>query len=140
MLAELGDLTRFDSPPELMGFLGLVPSEHSSGQRRRPGAITKTGNGHVRRILVEAAWNYRFPARKSAVIERRAEKTSARVQALAWQAQKRLCARYRALARAGKHPAQVSTAVARELAGFVWAIACEVMGKPHGSRALGEAG
>jgi transposase len=140
VLAELGDLTRFDSPPELMGFLGLVPSEHSSGQRRRPGAITKTGNGHVRRILVEAAWNYRFPARKSAVIERRAEKTSARVQALAWQAQKRLCARYRALARAGKHPAQVSTAVARELAGFVWAIACEVMGKPHGSRALGEAG
>ena len=65
VLAELGDLTRFDSPRELMSFLGLVPSEHSSGQRRRQGAITKTGNGHVRRVLVESAWSYRFPARKT---------------------------------------------------------------------------
>ena len=65
VLAELGDLTRFDSPRELMSFLGLVPSQHSSGPRRRQGAITKTGNGHVRRVLVESAWSYRFPARKT---------------------------------------------------------------------------
>jgi len=135
-LAELGDITRFDSPRELMGYLGLVPSEHSSGNTRRQGGITRTGNGHVRRVLVEAAWNYRYPARKTRCIERRAEKTSAEVQALAWQAQKRLCGRYQALQRAGKEKRLVTTAVARELAGFIWAIACEVLGKAHGSRAL----
>ena len=135
-LAELGDITRFDSPRELMSYLGLVPSEHSSGGTRRQGGITRTGNGHVRRVLVEAAWNYRFPARKTRDIEKRAEKTSASVQAIAWQAQKRLCGRYRALLRAGKENKQVTTAVARELAGFIWAIACEAMGKAHGSKAL----
>ena len=135
-LAELGDITRFDSPRELMGYLGLVPSEHSSGGSRRQGGITRTGNGHVRRVLVEAAWNYRFPARKTRDIQKRAEKTSAAVQAIAWQAQKRLCGRYQALMRAGKEKNQVTTAVARELAGFIWAIAREVMGKPHASKAL----
>jgi len=135
-LAELGDLTRFDSPRELMGYLGLVPSEHSSGGTRRQGRITRTGNGHVRRVLVEAAWNYRFPARKTRDIEKRAEKTSAAVQAMAWQAQKRLCGRYQTLLCAGKLKPQVTTAVARELAGFIWAIACEVQGKAHGSKAL----
>ena len=119
-----------------MGYLGLVPSEHSTGQRRRQGGITRTGNGHVRRVLVEAAWSYRFPARKSRCIERRAEQSSTEIQAIAWQAQKRLCGRYRALMRAGKDKKQITTAVARELAGFIWAIACEVMGKAHGSRAL----
>jgi len=135
-LAELGDITRFDSPRELMGYLGLVPSEHSSGNTRRQGGITRTGNGHVRRVLVEAAWNYRFTARKTACIERRAEQTSARVQAIAWEAQKRLCGRYRTLLQAGKEKKQVTTAVARELAGFIWAIACEALGKAHGSKAL----
>lgn len=135
-LAELGDITRFDSPRELMGYLGLVPSEHSSGGTRRQGGITRTGNGHVRRVLVEAAWNYRFQARKTRCIERRAEKTSEQVQAMAWQAQKRLCGRYQALLRAGKEKKSVTTAVARELAGFIWAIACEVTGKAHGSKAL----
>jgi transposase len=135
-LAELGDITRFDSPRELMGYLGLVPSEHSSGGSRRQGGITRTGNGHVRRVLVEAAWNYRFPARKTRDIQKRAEKTSAAVQAIAWQAQTRLCGRYQALMRAGKEKNQVTTAVARELAGFIWAIAREVMGKPHASKAL----
>jgi transposase len=135
-LAELGDITRFDSPRELMGYLGLVPSEHSSGSTRRQGGITRTGNGHVRRVLVEAAWNYRFPARKTRCIERRAEKTSEQVQALAWQAQKRLCGRYQSLMRTGKEKKLVTTAVARELAGFIWAIACEVAGKAHGSKAL----
>ncbi|MBK1644545.1 IS110 family transposase [Thiocapsa imhoffii] len=135
VLAELGDISRFDSPRQLMAYLGLVPSEHSSGPRRRPGAITKTGNGHVRRILTESSWNDRFPARKTRVIQQRAEKTSVTVQAIAWEAQKRLCGRYQHLLRAGKVKQQVTTAVGRELAGFIWAIACEVMGKPHGSRA-----
>lgn len=135
VLAELGDLSRFDSPRQLMAYLGLVPSEHSTGTTRRRGPITKAGNGHVRRVLVESAWSYRFPARKSRCIERRAERRPAAVQAIAWAGQKRLCARYRQLIEAGKVKQQVTTAVARELAGFIWAIVCEVMGKAHGSRA-----
>ena len=136
VLAEVGDLTRFDSPRELMSFLGLVPSEHSSGGRRRQGGITKTGNGHVRRVLVEAAWSYRFPARKTAHLRRKASTAPPAVQAMAWAAQKRLCARYRHLFHAGKAKCQVTTAVARELVGFLWAIACEVRGRPHATRAL----
>ena len=136
VLAELGDLTRFDSPRELMSFLGLVPSEHSSGGRRRQGGITKTGNGHVRRVLVEAAWNYRFPARKTAHLRRKASAAPPAVQAIAWAAQKRLCARYWHLYHAGKAKCVVTTAVARELVGFLWAIACEVMGRPHATRAV----
>ena len=136
VLAELGDLTRFDSPRELMSFLGLVPSEHSSGGRRRQGGITKTGNGHVRRVLVEAAWSYRFPARKTAHLRRKAQAAPPGVQAIAWAAQKRLCARYWHLYQAGKAKCVVATAVARELVGFLWAIACEVMGRPHMTRAL----
>ena len=135
VLAELGDLTRFDSPRQLMSFLGLVPGEHSSGSRRRQGAITKTGNGHVRRVLVEAAWSYRYPARKTAHLRRKAAAAPEAVRALAWAAQTRLCARYRHLSRAGKARNQVTTAVARELAGFIWAIVCEVRGRPHASRA-----
>ncbi len=137
VLAELGDLTRFDSPRQLMSFLGLVPSEHSSGSRRRQGAITKTGNSHVRRVLVQAAWNYRFPARKTAHLQRKAACAPARVQAVAWAAQKRLCGRYRHLSHAGKPLCKVTTAVARELAGFIWAIACEASDWPHASRAVG---
>lgn len=135
VLAELGDLTRFTSPRELMAYLGLVPSEHSSGASRRQGAITKSGNGHVRRVLVEASWAYRFPARRTATIARRGERTSPAVQAIAWHAQKRLCARYRRLLEAGKNTKQTTTAIARELAGFLWAIACEATGRAHASRA-----
>lgn len=126
IMAELGDLTRFDSPRQLMSFLGLVPSESSSGPNRRQGGITKTGNGHVRRVLVEAGWCYRFPARKTAHLQRRAEKCSSEVQAIAWKAQKRLCGRYTHLLGRGKLKVQVCPAVARELVGFIWAIACEV--------------
>lgn len=136
VLAELGDISRFDSPRQLMAYLGLVPSEHSSGGSRRQGGITKTGNGHVRRVLVEAAWSYRFPARKTRIIEKRAEQATPTVQAIAWEAQKRLCGRYRRLAATGKVKQQVTTAIAREMAGFLWAIACDAMGKPHGSRAI----
>lgn len=123
ILAELGDITRCDSPTQLMAFLGRVPSEHSTGSSRRQGAMTKTGNGPVRRVLVEAAWAYRFPARKSRIIQRRAEQTPPGIQAIVWKAQQRLCARYRHLIEAGKVKNQATTAVARELAGFIWDIA-----------------
>ena len=129
VVAELGDISRFDSPRQLMAFLGLVPSESSSGPNKRRGGITKTGNGHVRRLLIEAAWCYRFPARKSAPLQRRAERTSAQVQTIAWKAQKRLSARFRHLNDRGLMRVKISTAIARELSGFMWAIACEVMGQ-----------
>jgi transposase len=129
VVAELGDISRFDNPRQLMAYLGLVPSEHSSGGTRRRGGITKTGNGHARRALVEAAWSYRFPARKTRHLQRRAEKAPQRAQAIAWAAQKRLCGRYQHLVAKGKLTVQACTAVARELAGFIWAIACEVAGK-----------
>ena len=131
VLAELGDLTRFDTPRQLVGFLGLAPSEHSSGARR----LTKTGNGHVRRVLVESAWAYRFPARKTAHLRRKAAGVAPEVQAIAWAAQKRLCTRYGKLYSAGKAKCQVTTATARELVGFIWSIACEVEGRAHGTRA-----
>jgi transposase len=127
VVAELGDITRFDSPRQLMRYLGLVPSESSSGPKTRRGGITKTGNGHVRRVLVESAWCYRFPARKTAQLQRRAEQTSEEVQAIAWKAHKRLCGRYQALSKRGLLPQKISTAIARELTGFIWAIASEVM-------------
>jgi len=121
-VAEIGDLRRFATAPQLMAYLGVVPSEHSSGESKSRGGITKTGNGHVRRVLVEAAWQYRYPARKTAVLQRRAERASEQVQEIAWKAQKRLCARYRLLEARGKLKVQVCIAVARELAGFIWAI------------------
>ena len=125
LLAELGDLTRFDSPKQLMAYLGLVPSEYSSGGKRKQGGITKTGNGHVRRLLIESAWCYRFQARKTRCIEKRAERTPEAIQEIAWKAQKRLCGRYKHLKGRGKRSQVVVTAVARELAGFIWSIACE---------------
>jgi transposase len=127
VVAELGDISRFTSAPEIMAHLGLVPSEHSSGDRKQRGGITKTGNDHARRVLIEASWCYRLPARKTAHLQRRAEKTSESVQAIAWKAQKRLCKRYWYLVNKGKLPVEACTAVARELSGFIWAIACEVM-------------
>jgi transposase len=122
IVAEIGDLKRFASAPQLMAYLGVVPSEHSSGPKQTRGGITKTGNGHVRRVLVEAAWTYRHPARKTANLQRRAERTPEAIQDIAWKAQKRLCSRYRLLAGKGKLKVQVCTAIARELAGFIWAI------------------
>lgn len=121
-VAEIGDLKRFASASQLMAYLGLVPSEHSSGERQRRGGITKTGNSEVRRVLVEAAWTYRFPARKTRTLQKRAEHCDEKVQAIAWDAQRRLCHRYRHLTDSGKLKVQATTAVARELAGFIWAI------------------
>lgn len=126
IVAELGDLSRFSKPTQLMAYLGLVPSEHSSGGSRRQGGITKSGNGHVRRLLIESAWCYRFPARRSREIEQRAQMTSPEVQAIAWKAQRRLCARYRVLSERGMSSCKVVTAVARELCGFIWAVVQQV--------------
>jgi len=122
IVAEIGDLRRFATAPQLMAYLGVVPSEHSSGETKVRGPITKTGNGHVRRVLVESAWQYRYPARKTAVLQRRAERASEQAQEIAWKAQKRLCGRYRLLEARGKLKVQVCIAIARELAGFIWAI------------------
>jgi len=135
VVAEIGDMSRFESPRQLMAHLGLVPSEHSSGGSQKRGGITKTGNGHARRVLTESSWSYRLPARKTAHLQRKAEKTSEQVQAIAWKAQTRLCKRYWYLIHKGKLPVQACTAVARELLGFIWAIAREVMGKNNVCRA-----
>ncbi len=126
LAAELGDITRFDNPRQLMAYLGLVPSEHSSGATRRQGGITKAGNGAARRMLIEAAWSYRFPARISREQLLRQEALSKPIRDTAWKAQERLCRRYRKLAQAGKPASVVTAAIARELSGFVWAIARQV--------------
>jgi len=125
-VAELGDLGRFEDPGALMAYLGAVPSEHSSGETVQRGGITKTGNGHVRRVLVEAAWAYRLPARKSLYLLKRQEGLAQSVIDIAWKAQMRLCSRYRHLVAKGKAKQVVVTAIARELAGFIWAIARNV--------------
>ncbi len=124
-IAEVGDLGRFDKPSQLMAFLGLVPSEHSSGEKVRKGSITKTGNGHVRRILMEAAAAYRLPARVSTALSKRLEGQPQRVREIAWKAQVRLCARYRRMINRGKPTNVVTTAIAREVVAFMWAIAKE---------------
>ncbi len=126
VVAEVGDLTRFTNPRQLMAYLGLVPAEHSSGERRRQGAITKAGNSHVRRMLVESAWAYRLPARVTPIIQKRQQGLPKPVREIAWKAQLRLCARYRRLTGKGKTKQLVVTAIARELAAFMWAIAREV--------------
>jgi len=126
LVAELGDLRRFAHPRELMSFLGLVPSEHTSGTTRRLGAITRTGNSYARRMLVEAAWNYRFPARISRVLQVRQEGQPKAVRTIAWQAQVRLSRRYRALKARQINHNKICVAIARELSGFVWAIARQV--------------
>ncbi len=129
LLAELGDISRFQSPRQLMAYLGLVPGEHSSGGRRRQGAITLTGNRHARRTLVESAWSYRFPARQTAHLKRKAAAASDEAKVIGWKAQKRLCGRYRTLTQAGKNTKLVCVAIARELAGFIWDIVCQEMAK-----------
>jgi transposase len=126
LIAELGDLTRFDSPRQLMSYLGLTPSEHSSGERRRQGAITKIGNSHARRALIEGAWAYRYPAKVSRHLQLCLETLPKVIQDISWKAQVRLCKRYRRLIARGKNANHVVVAIAREMAAFVWAIAREV--------------
>jgi transposase len=125
-VAEIGDLKRFQTPTELMSYLGLVPSEHSSGAKIKRGSITKAGNGHVRRVLTEAAWSYRLPARVSRALLKRQEELPESVCDIAWKAQLRLCSRYHCLWHKGKAKQVIVTAIARELCGFMWAIANEI--------------
>jgi transposase len=126
LIAELGDLSRFANARQLMAYLGLVPSEHSSGASVKRGGLTKAGNKAARRLLIEAAWCYRFPARVSRELRLRQEEQPRPIREIAWKAQLRLCARYRRLARSGKPANVVTAAIARELAGFIWAIARRV--------------
>lgn len=125
-VAEIGDVRRFDNPRQLMAYLGLVPSESSTGARIKRGGITKAGNTRARRALVEGAWTYRFPARLSSTIHARSEGLPRTVREIAWKGQIRLCARYRKLSMAGKRKTVVVTAIAREMAAFLWAIGQEI--------------
>jgi transposase len=127
LAAEVGDFRRFATPRQLMAWLGLVPSERSSGGSKvERGGITKAGNGRARRVLVEGAWSYRFPARVTGELRARLEGVPEAVRTIAWKAQLRLCARYRRLVAAGKNANLVTAAVAREMAAFAWAIAYQV--------------
>jgi transposase len=124
--AEIGDVRRFDTPPQLMAFLGLVPGERSTGDTVRRSGLTLAGNRRARRALVEAAWTYRYPARVSETLRARLEGLPKAVRDIAWKAQVRLCARYRRLSAAGKKLPVVVAAIAREMAAFLWAIGREV--------------
>jgi len=120
---ELGDLLRFKHPRQLMAYLGLVPSEQSSGDKRRQGSITKSGNSHARWMLVEVAWTYRLPPKISSALSKRQEGLSAAVRDVSWRAQNRLNRRYSRLKLRGLHENKVIIAVARELTGFIWELA-----------------
>ena len=126
LVAEIGDIRRFDHPRQLMAFLGLVPAEYSSGPSVRRGGITKAGNPHARRLLAEAAWAYQGIPRIGRQMLYRQEALPKPVCAIAWKAQLRLTSRFRKLVARGKAKPKVATAVARELTGFIWAIAREV--------------
>ena len=130
LITELGDLSRFDNPRKLMSYVGLVPSEHSSGGKRHLGAITKAGNTRARRLLMESSHSYRYSANISTDLQKRQEHLSKEVIDIAWQAQLRLCKRYQRLQHKGKHRSVVVAAVAREIIAYVWAIAREVPLRP----------
>lgn len=127
VVAELGDLNRFDHPRKLMSYVGLVSSEHSSGGKRRLGSITKCGNGRARRLLIEGAHSYRYSANISTELQKRQEGLPKAVIDIAWQAQLRLCRRYQRLIHKGKHYNVVVTAIAREMIAYIWAISREVV-------------
>jgi transposase len=130
LVAELGDLERFASAPQLMSYLGLCPGEHTSGAERKQGGITKMGNGIARKAMIEAAWNNRTPARISRTVLARQEGLPKAVTDVAWAAQTRLHQRYKHLTGVGRKKSQVAAAaLGRELSGFVWAIGRMV--KPH---------
>jgi transposase len=125
-LAEIGDLSRFRTPRELMGYLGLTPSEHSTGDKVKRSGITKAGNRRARRILVECSWSYRHPPRIGKEKLAKVAAAPRAVQEIAWKGQSRLAARFRALTSKGKRPTVIVTAIARELSGFIWAVNREV--------------
>ncbi len=125
IVTEVGDMARFSSPKLLMSYAGVVPREHSSGGTTNRGAITKTGNAHLRRVIVESAWSYRFPPRLSIPLKKRQVGLSTKITEISWQAQKRLNQRYKTLLTAGKNQNKVMVALAREMLGFIWAIAMQ---------------
>jgi transposase len=122
VVAEIGDIRRFQRPGELIAYLGLVPSERSSGATIRRGGITKAGNSFARKMLVESAWSYRRPARIGVEMRARMPEVADSVREIAWKAQVRLCGRFRHLTARGKKSQVVVTAIARELVGFIWAV------------------
>jgi len=126
IVSELGDLTRFENAKQLMSFLGLTPSEYSTGERQKRGAITKTGNQHARRVLVEAGWSYRFPAKVSKEMQKRQESLPLNIRDIAWKAQVRLTKRFKVMANKGKPHNVIVVAMAREIVAYMWAIAHEV--------------
>jgi transposase len=136
LAAVIGDPARFVSAPDFMAYLGLVPSEYTSGPKRRIGAITKTGDVHARTLLIEAAHSYRFPARIARHKLPAVDAVPEAVRAIAWKAQTRLCQRYRHMMAKGKLRQVVVTAIARELAGFVWSIACVTSDPPAKTSAI----
>lgn len=129
VIAELGTLSRFESPRQLMGYSGLVSSEFSSGNRIHRGGITKTGNAHLRRVIIESAWAYQYRPWLGGFLLKRQQGLDQAVKDIAWKAQWRLHTRYKKLAAAGKKKPQIVTAVGRELLGFIWAIAVQTEAK-----------
>lgn len=125
-VSEIGDVRHFDTPRQLMAFLGLVPSERSTGDTVKRGGLTLAGNRRARRVLVEGAWSYRHPARVTEPIRVRLEELPKAMREIAWKAQTRLCARYRRMRTAGKKKPIVVAAIAREMAAFLWAIGHQV--------------
>jgi len=136
LVSELGDLSRFAHPRQLMAWIGVTPSEHSSGGKRRQGSITKTGNSFARKLLIESAWSYRHSARVSVDIQRRQEGIPKPILDRAWDAQLRLCRRYRRLIAKGKSPSVAIVAIARELIGFIWDIGRTGMALAHPREAV----
>ena len=130
VVAEVGDFRRFDNPRQLMAYLGLMPSEHPSGASVRRGGITKAGSGLARRALIEGAWSYRMQARVSCKLHDRLEGVPKAVRDIAWKGQLRMCQRYRHPVSAGKAKVVVTTAIAREMVRFIWAIARAVTPPP----------
>ena len=126
IVAEVGELSRFTKPRQLMGYSGAVASEDSTGERIRRGGITKTGNAHLRRVIIEAAWAYRYRPAVGRALRKRQAEVSPEVNAIAWKAQHRLHARYRHLTARGKCKQETVTAIGRELLGFIWAIGVHV--------------
>jgi transposase len=135
VVAEVGQLSRFRHARHLMGYSGLVPSEYTTGDRRRTGHITKTGNAHLRRVVVEAAWAYQFRPWVGGYLLKRQVGLSDEVKDIAWRAQHRLHRRYQALLAKGKNKPQIVTAIGRELLGFIWAIGVAVEPSTRAERA-----
>jgi transposase len=135
VVAEVGSLSRFRKPRQLMGYSGLVSSEYSSGNHIQRGGITKTGNAHLRRVIVEAAWAYRHKPWIGGWLAKRQQGLDEETKAIAWKAQWRLCTRYKKLAARGKNKPQIVTAIGRELLGFIWAIAVRAEARAAGRAA-----